>query len=696
MKPPRILLIPITMLAMLISGCQKGGQQSGVSSPSEQDSSSESTSSSSYTPKDELDVDPFDRTYTKLESNSVYVRKVENLKDGNFIMGMDASSVIAQEAAGMKYYDFDNQEADVFKVLSDAGINYIRVRVWNDPYDADGHGYGGGNNDLATAIAIGKRATQYQMSLLVDFHYSDFWADPSRQNAPKAWAEMFTDEKAEALYTFTKDSLQAMKDENIKVGMVQIGNETNSGKIAGSVGFSDFVTLANKGSKAVREVFPDALVALHFANPEKTNNYLDWANRIKNVDYDVFGTSYYPYWHGTLDNLSNVLSQIAETYDKYTMVMETSYAYTATDFDGGGNTIGEGSGYDIKNYPFTPHGQINSTIDIIDTIKNRTTNGIGVCYWEGTWNAIGDVTKGATWEQNQAKWQQYGCGWASTYASSYDDVAPTEYAGGTMVDNQAFFDSDGKPLETLKLWNLVRFGNEIDKFVDGVEDVNIIHYDSEDFTLPETVNVVYCDNSKAPIAVEWEPFDIEAAKAAGNARYTIAGVAGGKTVYCNLTIMEYNYVQNYSFEDGLSPWQVTVDKGDKTYIKITNENPQTGKGVFHFWDSQNTGVKFHVEQTVDAKAGTYKLQASYLGGGNTGDPLPTTTQNNTIYVKINGTVAFSQKFNMVNWNAGFKDVLLKGIKVNNGDTVVVGFEIDIATAACWGGVDDVMFNRSAE
>ena len=161
MKNPRIYLIPIAMLAMLISGCQQGGGQSesqkSDSSASQEDSSS--NSSSSYTPKDELDVDPFDRTYTKLESNSIYVRKVENLKDDNFILGMDASSVISQEAAGMKYYDFDNQEADVFKVLSDAGINYIRVRIWNDPYDADGHGYGGGNNDLATAIAIGKRAT---------------------------------------------------------------------------------------------------------------------------------------------------------------------------------------------------------------------------------------------------------------------------------------------------------------------------------------------------------------------------------------------------------------------------------------------------------------------------------------------------------------------------------------------------------
>ena len=700
MKKIAKLLFPSVIVALLLVGCQKK-----TSSQVESNSNTSEDSSFSSEPFEELpelNVDSFNRTYEKVSSNSAYVRQVNGLTPSNFILGMDASSVIVEENSGVKYYDFNGQEQDVFKVLSDNGVNYIRVRIWNDPFDANGHGYGGGNNDLATAIKIGKRATQYKMSLLVDFHYSDFWADPSKQMVPKAWADMSISEKTNALYEFTKDSLQALKNENITVGMVQIGNETNLGNMAGSSGFNNFVKLAGAGSRAVREVLPNALVAVHFTNPEKADStgnaprYLEWAERIKSLDYDVFGTSYYPYWHGTLENLGHVLTEVSGKYHKYTMVMETSYANTTIDTDGQSNTIGETSGYDVKNYPFTMHGQINSVIDVIDTVKNHSLNGIGVCYWEGTWISVGDTTKSDCWESNHQKWEQYGSGWATSYAADYDPDDAGKYYGGTAVDNQAFFDASGHPYESLKLFNLVRFGNEIEKAIDGVEDVYLIKYDSEQFTLPETVNVIYTDNSKAPISVTWDAFDLEAAKAAGNAKYDIHGVAGGQDVYCHLTIMEYNYIQNYSFEEGLSPWTLNIERGVANYIKITNENPQTGKSVFHFWDSEGTGVKFTLEQQVNVGAGTYKLQFSHLAGGNSSSPtLAPAKQNNLLYVKVNGSIASSKAFNMKNWDSGFIDELLTGISIPANAEVVVGILVDITQAGCWGGIEDVMLNRSA-
>ncbi len=122
---------------------------------------------------------------TAIESD-IYVQKVENLSD-DFIMGVDVSSVISLEQSGVKFYGWDGQEQDIFATLKESGVNYIRVRVWNDPYNADGNGYGGGNNDLAKAVEIGKRAAAQGMKLLVDFHYSDFWADPAKQKTPKAW-----------------------------------------------------------------------------------------------------------------------------------------------------------------------------------------------------------------------------------------------------------------------------------------------------------------------------------------------------------------------------------------------------------------------------------------------------------------------------------------------------------------------------
>ena len=394
-------------------------------------------------------------------SDTLSVKRVENMPE-DFILGMDASCVPALEAGGVKYYDHDGVEKDVYEILSENGINYIRVRVWNDPFDAKGNGYGGGNCDIDNAIAIGKRATQYGMKLLVNFHYSDFWADPGKQMVPKAWAGMDFDTKREALYQYTKESLQKLVDAGVDVGMVQIGNETN-GAMCGEKstdlgGWKRIMELMNAGSQAVREVCPEALVAVHFANPEKADSYVSYGKNLDyyQVDYDVFASSYYPYWHGSLENLSQVLTNIAETYGKKVMVAETSYAYTANDSDFFGNTIGKGS--EVKGYAFSYQGQADLVRDVIDTVVNKMPNGIGVFYWEGTWITAG----GKSWEANSALWERYGSGWASSYAAEYDPKDAGKWYGGCAVDNQAFFTPDGKATEALKVFALVRTGNEID------------------------------------------------------------------------------------------------------------------------------------------------------------------------------------------------------------------------------------------
>ena len=272
-------------LALLLSGCGNSAQSNGKPQ--------------TYIPD------------TKIEGSELYVKQVENLSD-DFILGMDASCVPAEEASGVVYYSFDGEVQDVYQTLAESGINYIRVRVWNNPYDANGNGYGGGNCDIQNAVAIGKRATQYGMKLLVDFHYSDFWADPSKQMVPLAWAGMTIEEKTEALYNYTLESLNLLKEAGVDVGMVQIGNETN-GSFCGETIWFNMQYLFQAGAKAVREVFPEAMVALHFANPENAGSYATYASKLNyyNVDYDVFASSYYPYWHGTLENLAGVLSNIA-------------------------------------------------------------------------------------------------------------------------------------------------------------------------------------------------------------------------------------------------------------------------------------------------------------------------------------------------------------------------------------------------
>ena len=275
----------------------------------------------------------------------IYVEAIGDMSD-DFIRGVDISTVLVQEASGVVYYNEAGEEADLFQVLADAGVNYIRVRVWNDPYDENGNGYGGGNNDATKAAEIGARAAKYGMKLLVDFHYSDFWADPSKQMVPKAWANMTLEEKETALYEYTKESLTTIMKAGADVGMVQIGNEINNG-MCGETQWDKIIPLMAQGSKAVREVAEkekqEILVAVHFTDIQDGDEILNHAKRLarEELDYDVFGVSYYPFWHGTMENLTAKLKMISQIYDKKVAVLETSYVYTLEDGDGTGNTVTE-------------------------------------------------------------------------------------------------------------------------------------------------------------------------------------------------------------------------------------------------------------------------------------------------------------------------------------------------------------------
>ena len=435
---------------------------------------------------------------------------------------------------------------------------------------------------------------------------------------------MEIEEKAAALYEYTLDSLQQLKNAKVDVGMIQIGNETN-GSLAGETVWMNIVYhLMTNASKAIREVYPKALIAVHFANPEKADSYDFYASKLAyyDLDYDVFASSYYPYWHGSLENLSTVLSGIAEKYNKKTMVMETSYAYTSQDSDFFGNTISEQSSV-TKPYPYTVQGQTNSVLDVIDTIANKTANGIGVCYWEGAWISVGNDS----YETNLKKWEEFGSGWASSYASQYDPDDAGKYYGGSAVDNQAFFDPDGHPLESLKLFELCKTGNEIPLKADAIEDT-VLQIDlNDDIVLSDKVNALLNDGSKSQIEVSWDDFDAETMKNSGPAQYVIKGKADGLDAYCYVSMIEYNYLQNYSFEEDMnktpvpSGWTLKdVGKADELWCETKQTDSLSGENHFHFWSAGKNSVDFDLEQTVEGlKAGFYKYSISIMGGdaGNT-------------------------------------------------------------------------------
>ena len=618
-------------------------------------------------------------------SDTLYVKAVDNLPK-DFILGMDVSSVLAEEASGVKYYNFDGEEQDLFQILAENGVTHIRVRVWNHPYDAEGHGFGGGNNDIEKAVEIGKRATKYGMKLIVDFHYSDFWADPGKQMVPLEWKDMDIETKTEAVYQYTRDCLNMLKSAGVQVGMVQLGNETN-GALCGEKTWFNIQFLMGAGSKAVREVFPKALVAVHFANPENADAYASYASKLDyyNLDYDVFASSYYPYWHGTLENLSAVLGGIHETYGKKVMVMETSYAYTDEDTDFSGNTIGAGGGVS-KPCPYTVQGQANSVRNVVDTVA-QTPGGIGVCYWEGAWISVGQ----SSWEENSAKWEQFGSGWASSYAAAYDPDDAGKWYGGSAVDNQAFFDATGHPLESLKLFGLLRSGNEVEVKPDAIDDTELTVDLNGVIELPETVNAVMTDNSRQAVPVVWEidEAQLQEMYSAGPAKYDISGKAGDLDAHCYVSMVEFNFLQNPGFEDGAeAPWVVTdLGSAEQLYVEDKSTDSLSGSWHYHFWSAAPNSVKFTLEQPVEGlRSGSYKFAISIMGG-DCGDT------DIYAYVKLDGEIVGRAPMGISgygNWDTG----RVEGIEYTEGQALTVGIYVQCAGEGngAWGKIDDAMLN----
>ncbi len=617
----------------------------------------------------------------KLEGCSLYVKAVEGLPE-DCIFGMDASQVPSLEAGGVKYYDRDGNEKDVFRILAENGVNYIRVRVWNDPFDADGNGYGGGNCTVDTALEIGKRATHYNMPLLVDFHYSDFWADPGKQMVPKAWKDMDLDAKTAALETYTRESLQKLKDAGVEVGMVQVGNETN-GAMCGEKDWSAVVKLMAAGSKAVREVYPNALVAVHFANPE-SGSYPAYASNLNiyGLDYDVFGTSYYPYWHGSLENLTGVLSQVREKYGKKVMVMETSYAWTGEDSDFSGNTISDDSNV-AKPYPYSLQGQVNSLRDVTQAVLDA--GGIGVCYWEGTWISAG----GSSREENQKLWEKYGSGWASSYAAEYDPNDAGKWYGGCAVDNQAFFDAKGHALESLMAFNLIRWGNDVGMEIQALEDVRVQLTLGESFSLPETVNAVMTDDSRREVPVVWSVDEAALAEwLTSPGRHEITGEAEGMQTTLLLIVEGVNLLANPSFEDGKdAPWVADNLGGCKDLmIEQKTGDSRTGDWHYHFWSPDANKAEFTLEQTLEtAEPGVYDYTV-YIMGGDCG------AAEVYAYVKLDGEIVATAPMEITSWNEWHAGTV-EGVECAEGQTLTVGIYVKAPNAGAWGKIDDASLSK---
>lgn len=625
----------------------------------------------------------------------IAVEKVTGMRS-DFIKGVDVSSYISEINSGVTYKDWDGNvlsQQEFFALLKDSGVNYVRIRVWNNPYNRTGNGYGGGNNDINTAVAIGKLATQAGMKVLIDFHYSDFWADPAKQSAPKAWKNYSVSEKAEAINTFTKNSLRTLLDAGIDVGMVQVGNETNNG-MAGETQIADKCALYKAGCQAVRSVADnygkDISIAIHYTNPETSGRYPSYAADLEQyeVDYDVFATSYYPYWHGTLSNLTSVLSAVADTYGKQVMVAEVSYAYTLEDGDGHENSIGKKDA-DSLVYSATVQGQANAVRDVMQAVAEVGQSGIGVFYWEPAWIPVETYTKEASdiLESNKQKWETYGSGWASSFAGEYEEDAAT-WHGGSSWDNQAMFDFYGNPLASLNVFRYVDTGTKAPLAVDSIEkEVFATANIGKDITLPSTVSIVYNTKETEKVAVTWKEEQVKAAKKAGLGTYQITGeiVVLGKAyqVVCHLTIIRENLLSNAGFELGSTDWKIT---GNGVAIQKEASNARTGDYCLKFWDSSD--MVYKAEQTLTGLTPGYYHFSGYLQGGDPGEH-----SSFVLYAESNGK-RLEAEAGVTGWQ-NWEHPAIDEIYVGNDGRLTIGVWVS-AAANAWGSWDDFYLCKTGE
>ena len=308
------------------------------------------------------------------------------------IKGLDISFFPQAQQYGAVFYDLTGNQIDVLETISQKGINYIRLKIWHTP--ATTHA------SLQEVAQFAQQVHQAGMKVWLTVHYSDSWADPAKQQIPKAWEGKPFDAVKDSVYAYTQSLMREIKPE-----IIQIGNEINSGILFPHGNISQqkeqFIALLQAGSQAVRDLNTDTQIMLHYAGIQNSDWFFAQLN--EQVAYDLIGISYYPKWHGkSLTALQEALQSLSVKYNKPTLIAETAYPFTLQWADYTNNIIGDNSQILFPEYPATAVGQ-KAYLDAMVELLENTPNAIGLCYWGATWTAFKgpQSREGSTWE-NQA------------------------------------------------------------------------------------------------------------------------------------------------------------------------------------------------------------------------------------------------------------------------------------------------------
>ncbi len=322
----------------------------------------------------------------------------------SFIKGADVSFIPQIEDSGGIYKE-NGVQTDPLAIFKNHDFNYIRLKIWHTPAED--------YNNLEKILSMAQRIKAAGMKFLLDFHYSDTWADPGKQTKPATWQDLSFSVLKDSVYQYTHDVIKALDAQDTRPDMVQIGNEItvgmlwNDGRVGGSYDtdaqWTQFAELLKAGIQGVRESCDggdSVKIMIHIdRGGDNTDSRWFFDNLLaKDVDFDIIGLSFYPWWHGTLANLESNLNDLAIRYDKNLVVAETAYPWTLEWADTVDNIVGSSADL-LSGYPATVAGQkdfLRDLMDIIETVPNG--KGYGLFYWAPEYISADPI--GSPWENN--------------------------------------------------------------------------------------------------------------------------------------------------------------------------------------------------------------------------------------------------------------------------------------------------------
>ncbi|MCM1252545.1 MAG: arabinogalactan endo-1,4-beta-galactosidase [Clostridium sp.] len=503
-----------------------------------------------------------------------------------FMKGMDISSYPEMTDMGYHYYDYDGKEVNLIDFAVSQGFNYGRLRIWNEPLNVpEAKGYCDLEHTKRMAQEIKKRG----LGLLLDFHYSDWYADPGTQTKPRAWQGLNNDKLTAAVYDFTKNTLQELDKAGAYPDMVQIGNEIRCGMIWPEGKTDNWPMLArliNAGIKAVRDTQKqrNTKVMLHLDQGGRYYYLEEWFDNclLHGVtDFDIIGLSYYAFWHGGYHDVKNSMEKLVERYDKPIILVEAAHGYRVI----------EGGLYDkpqeeLSGFPSSPEGQKKVMELIMCITANISGNkGLGVFYWEPFCIPAGMDDK-----------------WALS-------MSLVDQNGRAMEGLKAFSEN---PYELNAADYTKLYAPEKIKLTADMAD-------SLPERLPKEIKALRMDGNIDKLPVIWN----DTAQIKPDMINEITGICNGQTITVRVEIVNdanhINLLTNGDFTDGLDDWQ--IEKPDCVDIQVreqvADELPYDSyhylyvKGNDKFFFRMSRKIKVH-------KTGQYQFSLSFMGDNTTG------------------------------------------------------------------------------